>query len=179
MAVYRLSDTYSTTPIGLVHIVTTTFSAASAVNVNGCFTSVFDNYRILVSLTGTADVAVTMRMRLAGTDNSASSYTFTLTRAIYSASALASRTPAGWGGTTTMWEAIEAANGAVRTGSMDIYGAALAAHTGYTATVNASGNGGVISTGYHAVATAYDGFGLTPSSGTVTGSLVVLGYAKS
>jgi hypothetical protein len=57
---------------GLVHINTTTFTTSAAVNVNNVFTSTYDNYYILV--TRTAGSSTTMRMRAAGTDNSAAEY---------------------------------------------------------------------------------------------------------
>ena len=49
------------------------FSSASSVSINDCFSSTYDNYRILInatSLTGT----MTMRYRVSGADSSAASY---------------------------------------------------------------------------------------------------------
>ena len=57
-----------TTDQGLVHINTTSFSAVSNASVNSCFTSAYDNYRVLVNLRGSTDAGGLFRMRAAGTD---------------------------------------------------------------------------------------------------------------
>ena len=51
-----------------------TFTAASTVSLNGCFTAAYDNYQIVFSGVGSENLGVRARLRLAGTDNSASAY---------------------------------------------------------------------------------------------------------
>ena len=48
-----------------------TFSASTAVSVNGCFTSTYDNYLIVVDISATSANSIPQfRLRLAGTDAS-------------------------------------------------------------------------------------------------------------
>jgi hypothetical protein len=61
---------------GLQHITGASFSAATSVSLpNGTFSTAYDNYRIILTLTAlTTDSTFTMRTRASGTDNSAVSY---------------------------------------------------------------------------------------------------------
>jgi hypothetical protein len=62
---------------GFSLISTTSFSTASAVSLpDNTFTSTYDNYKILIQLTGNAGVGVVLqyRMRAAGADNTTSNY---------------------------------------------------------------------------------------------------------
>jgi hypothetical protein len=63
-------------PSGLVHIETQTFSAVSAVNFNSVFSSTYDNYRIVATINSSNNAAVSIRLRLATTDNTTSNYQF-------------------------------------------------------------------------------------------------------
>jgi len=51
-----------------------TFSGASSISLNGCFSSAYDNYKILLELTGSTNNVATMRMRVGGVDNSSANY---------------------------------------------------------------------------------------------------------
>ena len=52
-----------------------TFSGASSVSLNGCFTSAYQNYRIVINAKHASDADLTFRVRASGTDlSSASSY---------------------------------------------------------------------------------------------------------
>ena len=48
---------------GLVYVGGTTFSAASTPFVNGCFTSNYQNYRIIISISGSASSNLRLRVR--------------------------------------------------------------------------------------------------------------------
>ena len=175
MAVYRLSDTYSTTPAGLVYITSSTFSAASTVSVNGCFTATYENYRIVLYLSvATGTVLMQMRMRASASDDSSANYanqnldvggttsTATRTTAATSMSVAYTSTSGGWG-------------------AIDVFRPQLAAPT-YMVSLSgvAVGNPGVeLFSGGHNVSTAYDGFTIYPASSTITGSLAVYGYRKA
>jgi hypothetical protein len=85
------TSTWSTpTPGGLVQIVPTsvavgsgsgsvdangaiTFTSASSVSINGCFTSAYDNYKVVAYFT-TLTGGLTFRLRASGSDNSTSNY---------------------------------------------------------------------------------------------------------
>jgi hypothetical protein len=57
---------------GLTLITATTATAVSSLSVNGCFTSTYDSYFILLHGTGTGDLE--MRMRASGTDETSTDY---------------------------------------------------------------------------------------------------------
>lgn len=60
---------------GLVHIVTATGSGVAAINIDDCFTSTFNDYRIIFSgRPVNADTLVTMRLRNSGSNNSTTNY---------------------------------------------------------------------------------------------------------
>jgi hypothetical protein len=52
-----------------------TFSGASSLSLNGCFTSVYDNYRVMFTLSSvSANNGMNFRLRASGTDSSATDY---------------------------------------------------------------------------------------------------------
>ena len=51
------------------------FTSASAISLNGCFTSTYDNYKIIISCkTGSSVDQMIMRLRVSGSDNTTSNY---------------------------------------------------------------------------------------------------------
>jgi hypothetical protein len=81
---YSVGDTYTQstldgkfspiTTTGLVLITSATFTAASTVNVNSCFSSTYENYRITASFSNLNSSTNTIRLRTGTTDNSTGSY---------------------------------------------------------------------------------------------------------
>lgn len=62
---------------GLVHINSKTFSAVASQQINGVFSSTFDNYKIMISIstmTGTTDDLIGLQFGTGGTLNTASTY---------------------------------------------------------------------------------------------------------
>lgn len=53
---------------------TVSFSGASSVSVNGCFSSTYRNYRLLFTIKASGDVDVNFRLRASGTDLTSSNY---------------------------------------------------------------------------------------------------------
>jgi hypothetical protein len=75
-----------------------TFTGASSVSLNDVFTSTYNNYKILIRATSaTSLVALSMRLRVSGTDNSSSNYT--AQRLVIDGTTLTGQRPA----TTTEW----------------------------------------------------------------------------
>ena len=63
--------------IGLWLVTGASFSAVSAVNVNNCFTSDYDDYLVNIKITAWSTAqAATLRMRASGSDNTQSEYYF-------------------------------------------------------------------------------------------------------
>jgi hypothetical protein len=157
-----------------------TFTGVSSISLNGCFSTTYDNYEILVQITASSAAAYTgMRMRVAGTDSSAASYSsqsFEATGTSVQASRLASQT--NW---LVTYHDTSYPGGFA---SLMVNAPALARNTNMFSTlpyreVAATQMTYRAMAGVHTVTTAYDGFSLAPSSGTITGVVSVYGYKNS
>lgn len=163
---------------GLVLVNETTFSAASTVSVNNCFTSTYVNYRVLVSFATTAaDQAVYLKMRASSVDSSTGYYS--------SSNYITQGTAfANWSNATN---ATQLYTGTTRTNGTpthiyDIQNPQLTQATALHMTVNdfyGTTMLGTIMWANHSVATAYDGFTLYPAASTFSGTVRIYGYRNS
>ena len=146
-----------------------TFSAVSTLNVNGCFTSAYDAYRIVAQFSQSVDTTISARMRAAGTDASGANYDFEALL-IAGTSITAGRVTAA----TSMNFAYASTDTFV---NIDMHNPALAATT-YLLAAAYYGPGVALvqHAARHAVSTAYDGFTFIPASGTITGKIRIYGY---
>lgn len=159
-------------------ISTQTLSATSALNVNGCFTSTYKNYQILMNMTSaTTTDYIYLKMRASGTDSSTNYYGW-LQRNFSSSATQPTQTGNVSGGTSGF-----EIGGGMRVGRAisDIMSPFEAVQTAFfgLSTVWDSGNSRSISQttqGLHDVSTSYDGFSLVPNSGTMTGTVLIYGY---
>lgn len=161
----------------MVLITTQTFSAATTVSVNNCFSTTYDNYRILVAVSSSTS-NLNIRMRSSGTDNSSSNYYFNGPE--MSTSSVTSPSAARSIGLQNY-----AITGIYGTGpgyaSIDIYAPYLAQKTALTSSAITNGDTDLfqrLMSMLMNVTTAYDGFTIYPASNTITGSLSVYGYRK-
>jgi hypothetical protein len=158
---------------GLVLISTVTSTTAATVVFDNVFTATYTNYLILHNLKASSGIGLNGNLRLAGVTVAGTAYSRQRTNSdgtsITGARASSDSTWYGPSLDTNFsghrWE---------------IFGPALAQSTGAlyhgangTATLDNN-----LSTGYMATATAYDGIIYTTTSGTVTGTSSVYGYAK-
>ncbi len=154
-----------------------TFSASAEVSVNGCFTSAYENYRVMINLTtNSAESQLNLRYRVAGTNSIVNYY---------------------YGGASTNWDTAVvggfAGNNLTSTfvaygvsgnngmAILDIMSPQLAVRTQYifgSLNSNTPGNNRN-GAGVHTVATAYDGFSLLHPSGNMTGTLRIYGMRNS
>ena len=157
------------------------FGSAASLSVNGCFTSAYDNYRIVVTLDSSAASAeFDFRLRAAGTDNSSSNYAWTRTGVAGSSGTAA---PSSSGNALTTFIRLAPISGTYSSGqSFDVmmpqnasYNTVLVGGGPYVDSINANW-GGFHNTGITSVTTSYDGFTVFPSTGTITGFLTVYGY---
>jgi len=154
---------------------TVTFSGASSVSLNGCFTSTYDNYLVNCDFTASASVNILLRLRLNGTDSSASYQRQLLTADTTTVSAAKAID-----GSEVLFTP---ANTSRNSFKMDLFGPALARPTtgqsiaGENANVGASIAFRLAAFG-HNVSTAYDGLTIYSSTGNITGTLRVYGYAN-
>jgi hypothetical protein len=158
---------------GLVFIQKGTFSASTAVNVNSCFSSTYDNYRILVKVTGASVVngEVRLRMRSGTTDNTSSNYNY---QRLY-----AQNTSVGGSAATNQTSAIMGPqNTALSWFATDMWSPFLSENTGFV-TVSSYNQTHIDNfSGAHKVASSFDGFTMFPDAGNITGEVWVYGYAK-
>lgn len=155
---------------------TITYTNQSTFSVNGCFSSNYENYRVIITTSAvSANNNLLFRFRASGTDSSTSYYwgaNFVLATGSMSFSNGNNATSlnVAFGGTT-----FEEVGQIV----MDINGVNVARQTVATFTdvrhdsaATVSRTGGLL----HSVATAYDGFTYSCSTGTITGKATIYGY---
>ena len=155
-----------------------TFSASTEVDVNGCFTSAYDNYVVKMLMAPSAIANVGMRMRVAGANATAANYNFQVSAWL---------STSGSGGRTTgatSWSSLGAVDAAVEQATtIDFFSPFLSSATSgmYTAVRNGAGSsiGINLSTFAYNASTSFDGFALIPSSGNITGTLRIYGLRNS
>lgn len=176
-------------PAGLVPIVPTavsgtgvsvsttgrvTFTGSTTVNVRGCFSSEFDNYRLIFdNPTTSVSNSVTVQLANGGTAVSSANYDQQKSVAV-GGSIVGAATMAG-----TSWNLVNG-DRADKLIIMDIVNPGIAKRTignSITVDTDAAANYGYVSIGLrHRLSTAYDGIIFTISTGTATGTLRVYGY---
>jgi hypothetical protein len=193
MAIGRINATLSgVQPGGLAKIVPTsvavgsgsgsvdangnvTFSAVSSVSLNGCFTSTYDNYLILVDYVNSNEDTLRMRMRVSGTDNSSANYGL----ARFNFRSGGSSTAGGH--TETDWIVGGSGNARKANASIDLFSPFLSTNTSFNS-LTANSNGtfmyGDVLTGNMSVTTSYTGCTLYVGSGTSTGTIRIYGYSQ-
>ena len=149
-----------------------TFSGASTVSINGCFTSTYDNYQIIVTnLTNSANSNIQFRMRVAGADASgAATYKY---QGFYSDGG----TLGNESYSTTQW-GLGIAN-TTPTGMIDfsLYEPFLARATKMKSMAwDAPAEQTLVYTGIHTPTTSYDGFTILNNTGTISGTVRIYGY---
>lgn len=150
-----------------------TFTGASSVSLNNCFSSTYQNYRILISNSASTGNQQFLRLRLSGTDTTTNYYWAGLYVPTSSTATIAGFNGSG---STSWFRILGSSNGNRTTSSIDVFNAQDALITSYNS--NATDDYGYAV--YHAGAinntTQYDGFSVVASTGTMTGTLRVYGY---
>lgn len=159
--------------------ITTQAIGSSGLDVNGCFTSDFYSYRIIINVTSASAVtSLYMRLRNAGTNNTSSNYYWSYAQSIIGTTNNVSTGPdSGWRvvplRTTSFPSHV----------SMDIYGPQKASQkTMYTSFATSDNNGAGswaawAGGGIFDLTNQFDSFTIFPSSGTITtGQVSVYGY---
>ena len=160
---------------GLTLITSQTFSAASTVSVNSCFSSTYENYLVTYSLAFSgSDVLLRLRYRASGTDNT-SGYKFAMTRygsdgGAYSQGSISSTFILLSSGGSNL-ESI----GTIRfmkPNTVNANKSQTSESCGESANIFLiNSNAGSVNS-----ATQFDGFTIFPASGTVAGTIRVYGY---
>jgi hypothetical protein len=151
-----------------------TFTSATSVSVNGCFTSSYDNYLIVMGSKSTSgDIGVRFRLRLSGTDASGNNYAWQFVKA--------DSTTVSGSRTTSTSDALFLDSGTNPSGVHGyVYGPALAQPTALRSVTVDSRSSALIqdNAATHSLSTAYDGFSVYPASGSMTGALTVYGLSQ-
>lgn len=171
-----ISTTGNVTGGGFDLIASQTFTTASAVSFNNCFTSTYDHYRIVFSSTDFSSAAANetnVRMRVGGVDNTtAGNYKWARTYGGLSTS--------GSQNTSTTQFQLAATTDAQHYAVMDLFYPQAAQRTTYVSTAymaeGATNNFIAIYGGTMTVTTQYDGFTIFPLAGTFDGVVRVYGY---
>jgi hypothetical protein len=163
---------------GMVLVGSASPSAVSSVSINNCFTSTYENYRVVgtVSAATGATAGLTMRLRVAGTDTT-TNYTCQLFE-MYSATATSTLNPQG----TDEWYLSNIDTTTDDTVfSYDIYAPQTATKTRYTgqAMYTTSVFVSQAIAGVQTAATQFDGFTILFAGTNFTGNIRVYGYANS
>jgi hypothetical protein len=152
-----------------------TFTNASTVSLNGVFSGSFDNYRVTWnSSTRSAAVSAGFKLRAAGTDLTSSTYDYV--KGVDSGTAR-SVTSSSSNGNFPIDHGIAAAE--TSNGVMDIFAPALVSATTGTIQSSVLASSACYSTQVsfaNESAASYDGFSLSVSSGTWSGTVRVYGY---
>jgi hypothetical protein len=165
------TTSYADTAPGLQYITGQTFTAVSAVNINNCFTSTYDNYRIMMRITNSVSVNMQCRVRASGSDLTTSTYR-------YGRYLLGTTTAFNAGSDNQTDSQFPLAGSADSAGhAIDVLSPMLAQQTSVLQI--SQGSIGQILFGQVANTTAYDGFTVFPASGTITGTIRVYGYRNS
>jgi len=153
------------------------FSGASTINVNGCFTSTYDMYRIdFYAPTTSTSLNLTLVLRAAGTNSTtgydqqsaqANNATMTVAQVLNGSS----------------WSIVAASTTGHRSTIELVYPAQAAATHGEVRALSTPNpmttSAAIVQRGIlHRATTAYDGFQIATSTGTVTGWLVITGMNR-
>ena len=172
--------TASASDAGLVFINSSSFTSSSTVTLDSVFSATYNNYKIVISCTGsTSGISVAMRLRVGGSTNSSSNYNqlqvIQATGNYYAATATQ--------GNTSWPEVALLQTGNPRASVfMELYNPFATTNTAgltiFSKSFTTSPEFQLYAWG-NSVTTSYDGFALIPSTGNITGTVAVYGMRNS
>jgi hypothetical protein len=160
---------------GMTLISTTSFSAASAVNVNNCFSSTYDSYKIISTFIPSDNTTCKVRFRNSGSNITTSTYYMGIS--YYSTG---TRQFDYTNGTTefNIGNAGPSANFFFSAEFTDVF-ASTPKMGSYTSMWATTGYGEMIQGPFkNTTASSIDGFSIAPNTGTFTGFISIYGLAK-
>ncbi len=153
------------------------FSAATTVSVNGCFTSAYENYLLALELSLASGVGIycRTRMRAAGVDASAAASYYTQETSFFGTTLSAARS------NEDNSRFINADSTYKTAAILNYFAPQLATPTRIITNVFYGYQNASASQAWtvHTVASAYDGFTIYPSSSTITGTVRIYGLRNS
>lgn len=161
---------------GLVFITSASFIAAGSVAINGCFTSTYENYRIIVTHVGSVAINLTWQGRNAGAAVTGSNYCHKVIYSLYASTTFAETHGSG---TTAYLHDTATAGGSI---VMDVFQPQGSGSTGvvcHGVVPQGSTPYWMSSASCYAASQVMDGITIATASGTFTGSVRVYGYQNA
>jgi hypothetical protein len=170
-------NTYLTNA-GLVYVTQVSPTPATTIAVS-CFSSTYDNYKVIVTPVISASASdIRIKLRSGGT---ASSVNYYMTNIFASAGAISSTSEAGQVSWRGVYCGTGGSDGKYNLLTFDLFGPFLATATRYDMRSSAWDSTSVVNrsaTGFHDLSTSYDGFELSAGS-NITATITVYGYRKA
>lgn len=164
----------------LVFITSNSFTASTAVSINNCFTSTYENYFAEFNVSFSANNELTLRMRASGTDTNtnyrgnACSMAHGSTNAVEGFGSVVDRSRLMWAiGSAYRRGFVINFNGPEIADKTSWHGTGLGANSAY------SQQAVVTFASSHEASTQFDGFTIYPSTGNMTGTLRIYGVVNS
>jgi hypothetical protein len=155
---------------GSERILASSFTAQTSVSVNTVFSSTFQNYQILINITASSTAELRMRYRSGTTDNTSSNYRQGF---MYVGNVVSQAFGSGNNILDTSQNLGD--TNSTAGSSVEIFSFAPN-QTAVTKTLTRlSGSNAFVGSGALTVTTAYNGFTIFPSTGTITGTIRVYG----
>lgn len=165
---------------GLVYVTSTTFTGSSAVSIDNCFSSTYDNYKIIINNYGSIASFTRWRLRVGGVDSFAGSYFRYGFTTAYNAASL---TPYNGGNEANWVPCTSYGSTAAGSGTSELFVSmpfASTSNTLSTTDCNDSNAGQVYKlNNIYIQTTSFDGFSLIPNGGTITGKVTIYGIRKA
>jgi len=158
---------------GLTLISSTTVSATATVNIDNCFSSAYDNYRIVFSGNGSSHNEISARYRTSGSTNSTSNYNwqFTARESTGAATDSASNTDRIFLGLTG------ATKGSITIDVLEPFATTYTTCNSINSYMSVGTNNGLFISGTQFNGTtSFDGISFYMSTGTITGIIKIYGY---
>jgi hypothetical protein len=141
-------------------------------SINGCFSSSYSAYKIIYVSANASAAGLTMRLRVSGSDSSATNYWQNAFFSNASVSNAENVYGTSWSLSTT-----GRANRSFSGDMIDPFKTSGTFLIGSVAEYTAGTNGGIyVAANANTAATSYDGFSIIPGSSTMTGTLSIFGY---
>jgi hypothetical protein len=163
------------TPYGLTQVANVNFTSTSAVSINNIFSSSFVNYTVVFNVTGTATANHVMAMRASGADVNTANYFYGAVAVVFGSNTVLGSQSVG----ATFWSEGNRTDAGAPSGTvMTFYNPQLATRTFVQATTTDTSVARNVGMLFNA-ANQFDGFTISPTSGTITGNIKVYGLRNS
>lgn len=160
--------------VGLVHLTTETFSSSSSITIDNVFSNAYDNYKMIISVVGTANNQIQFYLRTSGVNNTSANY-----QSDRFAMVAGSLSGYDWGNNSTTGAIGQHSNGVLSITNCDIYSPYAVSETILFASGTQNTNTDLRRydwTSSFNSTTQFDGMQLYPVSGTLTGKVIIYGY---